>query len=142
MNILRRSAIIFTAVFIPLFMASKGHAATDNKVAEQAAGTWLTLIDAEKYPEAWKDYSSSFKEKMTQAQWEGQIKSARGILGKLIDRKLKNSTAAQSLPGVPDGNYVVVQYDTNFEKKKSALETVTVILEKDGKWAVAGYYIK
>lgn len=47
-----------------------------------------------------------------------------------------------SLPGAPDGKYVVIQYDTSFENKKAAVETVTPMLDKDGKWRVSGYYIK
>jgi ribosomal protein S17E len=43
---------------------------------------------------------------------------------------------------VPDGKYVVIKYDTSFENKKSAVETVTPMLDKDGKWRVAGYFIK
>jgi hypothetical protein len=45
------------------------------------------------------------------------------------------------LPGAPDGEYVVIQFESSFEKKKSAVETVTPMLEKDGKWRVSGYYI-
>jgi len=43
---------------------------------------------------------------------------------------------------VPDGEYVVIQYDSSFEHKQSAVETVTPMLDKDGKWRVSGYYIK
>ena len=44
--------------------------------------------------------------------------------------------------GRPDGEYVVILYDTSFENKKSAVETVTQMIDKDGNWHVAGYYIK
>ena len=47
-----------------------------------------------------------------------------------------------SLPGAPDGEYVVIQYATTFENKKSAIETITPMLDGDGKWRVSGYYIK
>jgi hypothetical protein len=47
-----------------------------------------------------------------------------------------------TLPGVPDGEYVVVQFDTSFEKKKTAIETVTPMKEPDGRWRVSGYFIK
>ena len=47
-----------------------------------------------------------------------------------------------SLPGAPDGEYVVLQFDTSFANKKEAVETVTPMLDKDGKWKVSGYYIK
>ena len=46
------------------------------------------------------------------------------------------------LPGAPDGHYVLLQFETVFANKKSTIETVTFMLEKDGKWKAAGYYIK
>ena len=63
-------------------------------------------------------------------------------MGKLISREVKSAVYESSLPGVPDGEYVVIQFETSFENKKSAIETVTPMLEKDGKWRVSGYYIK
>jgi len=46
------------------------------------------------------------------------------------------------MPGAPDGEYVVIQYETEFEKKASAVETVTPERDKNGTWRVSGYYIK
>jgi hypothetical protein len=66
----------------------------------------------------------------------------RKPLGQLITRTLKSKTYATSLPGAPDGEYVVIQYATTFENKKSAIETITPMLDEDGKWRVSGYYIK
>ena len=42
----------------------------------------------------------------------------------------------------PDGEYVVIQFATSFENKKTALEKVTPMMDKDGKWRVSGYSIK
>jgi hypothetical protein len=47
-----------------------------------------------------------------------------------------------SLPGAFDGEYVVIQFETSFENKKSAVETVTPMKDKDGRWRVSGYFIK
>lgn len=44
--------------------------------------------------------------------------------------------------GAPDGEYVVIQFSASFANKKSALETITPMLGKDGKWRVSGYYMK
>ncbi len=60
----------------------------------------------------------------------------------MISRKLKVARFYPKLPGAPDGQYVVIQYDTEFENKKSAVETITPMLEKDGTWKVSGYFIK
>ena len=37
-------------------------------------------------------------------------------------------------------NILVIQYETSFEYKKSKVETIIFMLDKDGKWHVAGYY--
>jgi hypothetical protein len=47
-----------------------------------------------------------------------------------------------TMPGAPDGEYVVIQYQTTFEHKNSAVETVTPMLDNDGQWRVSGYYIR
>jgi hypothetical protein len=46
------------------------------------------------------------------------------------------------LPGAPDGQYVIIQYDTTFENKRKAIETITPMFDKDGIWRVSGYYIQ
>jgi hypothetical protein len=70
------------------------------------------------------------------------LRAARKPLGELVSRKLKSANFMTSLPGAPDGEYVVLQFETAFENKKSAVETITPMLEKDGKWRVSGYYIR
>ena len=60
----------------------------------------------------------------------------------MISRKLKGAQYETSLPGAPDGEYVVIQYDTSFENKQSAVETITPTLDKDGQWRVSGYFIR
>jgi hypothetical protein len=58
----------------------------------------------------------------------------------LLSRKTK--TYMTSLTGAPDGQYVVIQFESSFEKKKSLIETVTPMLDQDGQWRVTGCYIK
>jgi uncharacterized protein DUF4019 len=71
-----------------------------------------------------------------------QVDSARKPLGALVSRKLKSAQYANSLPGAPDGKYVVIQYDSVFQNKSPAGEIVTAMLDKDGHWRVSGYYIR
>ena len=42
------------------------------------------------------------------------------------------------MPGAPDGQYVVIQFETSFQNKKSAIKTVTPMFEKmaGGKYQV------
>ena len=57
-------------------------------------------------------------------------------------RQLEFQAVRHDLARRPDGQYVVMQYKTSFANKKSAIETVTAMLEKDKKWRVSGYFIK
>ncbi len=70
------------------------------------------------------------------------MQTVRAPLGKLISRKMKTKAYKTSLPGAPDGEYVVIRFETSFENKEIAVETVTPMMSKDGIWRVAGYYIK
>ena len=45
-------------------------------------------------------------------------------------------------PGAPDGEYLVIRFAASFEKKQSAIETVTPIKDADGIWRVCGYFIQ
>lgn len=113
-----------------------------EKAAIESAQTWLELVDSEKYSGSWEKAAEYFKSAVTKVNWQRTIRAVRKPLGKTLSRKLKSQRYATSLPGAPDGEYVVIQYNTTFENKKSAVETVTPMLDKDGKWRVSGYYIR
>ena len=117
-----------------------------NEVAEKAAvaasNAWLSLVEEGNYVESWNQAAGFFKNAVTKEQWQNSMKAFRVPLGKMMARKLKSKQYTKTLSGAPDGEYVVIQYETTFEKKQSAIETVTPMLDKDGKWRVSGYYIK
>jgi hypothetical protein len=111
-------------------------------VTDAAAQKWLALIDAGNYSETWKEASAIFRGAVTEPGWENSMNTFRQPLGDLVSRKLKSAQHMTELPGAPDGQYVVMQFETSFANKKSAIETVTFMLEKDGQWKSAGYFIK
>ena len=110
--------------------------------AQVAAKSWLVLVDDGKYGQSWDAAASLFKAAVTKAGWEKAVKGVRAPLGALKARKVKSATFARTLPGAPDGEYVVIQFDAQFENKAAAIETVTPMKDKDGTWRVSGYYIK
>jgi hypothetical protein len=110
--------------------------------AERAATTWLALVDAGRYAESWEAASSVFRKGVTKADWEKAARAAREPLGALKSRTTKSATFTRTLPGAPDGEYVVIQTDARFEHKAAAVETVTPMREKDGAWRVSGYYVR
>jgi len=96
----------------------------------------------EEYGESWETAALYFKNAITKEKWEQTLTAVRKPLGQLVSRDLSSKTYMSSIPGAPDGEYVVIQFKTSFENKKSGIETVTPMLDKDGKWRVSGYYIK
>jgi len=116
--------------------------AEKETAAVAAAEKWLAMIDAGQYEASWKACAELFRNAVTSEQWDQSMKAARVPLGKLISRKVMSKSYSNALPGAPDGEYVVIQFETVFENKKSSIETVTPMLEKDGEWHVSGYFIK
>ncbi len=110
--------------------------------AQKSVEAWLDLVDEGRYDESWEEAASLVKTAVTKDDWGRSIASARSPLGKLVSRTVKSRTYAETLPGAPDGRYVLIQYDTTFENKKSAIETITPMMDSDGRWRVSGYYIK
>ncbi|HUG37889.1 MAG TPA: DUF4019 domain-containing protein [Candidatus Limnocylindrales bacterium] len=103
---------------------------------------WLALIDGGHYAESWRQASAYFQGMVTEPQWTGSLDGGRRPLGNLIARHLKKATPPSSLPGAPDGGYVVMEFETSFANKQHAVETVTFALDRDGTWRAAGYYIR
>jgi opacity protein-like surface antigen len=113
-----------------------------KKDAQTAAESWLALVDAGNYGQSWEEASSFFKSKVSRADWEKMLEQVRTPLGKSDSRTLAGAVYQTSLPKAPDGEYVVLQFKTNFANTGAAIETITPMLDKDGKWRVSGYFIK
>lgn len=117
-----------------------------EQAAIGAAEKWPALVHDGKYEERWKEtaeyFRRSYRDAVKKGQWEHQLQAIRKPPGKLFARDVKNSIYLTALPGAPDGQCVVIQFKTSFERKESAVETVTPMLDKDGKWRVSGCCIK
>jgi len=109
--------------------------------ALKSAEEWLVLVDRGEYNESWETSAVYFKNSVSKEKWGQMLTAARKPLGKMVSRGLKSKIYTTSLPGAPDGEYVVIEFMTSFENKKSAVEMITPTLDKDGKWRVSGYYI-
>ena len=125
----------------PTSTATKTHPAAEN-AALASAQTWLATVDGANYSKGWDETSPSLKVAAGKADFDKSLRGARTPLGTLVSRAVKSKQYATSLPGAPDGEYVVIQFDTTFQNKAHAVETVTPKLDSDGQWRVSGYYIK
>ncbi len=138
MRKLALAVAIVAILMAPLSMAQD----KSTEAAQKSAENWLALVDKADYAASYDQAAGLFKDHVTKDEWTHMVKPVRSPLGKVISRKLQSAQFTTSLPGAPDGQYVVIQYDTSFENKKSAVETVVPMLDKDGQWRVSGYTIK
>ncbi len=139
---IRKIACIVVICFTLSVVASVAWASEKEVAAVSSAEKWLCMVDGGKYSESWNEAAEFFRNAIKREQWEQTLLAVRKPLGKCITRKLKSKTYKTSLPGAPDGEYLVILFETSFENKKSAAETVTPMMDKDGEWRVSGYYIK
>jgi len=113
----------------------------DENAAVAASKQWLSVADKGRYGQCWDQSASFFKANVKKKDFEAKLKASRGQFGDLVSRKLKTKQFTTTMPGAPDGKYVVIQYDTSFSQKESAVETITPMFDK-GAWKVSGYYVK
>jgi len=110
--------------------------------AQQAAENWLQLVDSGQYGLSWDEAAPLFKGAISRDQWIDAVTGVRRPLGPLKERKLQSATRTRTLPGAPDGDYVVLQYESAFANTQRAVETVTPMRGPDGQWKVSGYYVR
>ncbi len=123
-------------------VAGAAQLTSQEKAAVTAARKWLRLVDEGRYGESWRESAPFFRSRITQQRWRQASQSVRKPLGALVSRHLKTAVYKTSLPGAPDGQYVVMQFASSFRKKASAVETLTAVLGKRGAWRVVGYFIR
>ena len=111
-------------------------------LAQKAAESWLKLTDAGSAGASWDQAAKLFKSAITKEQWTRTLASVRPPLGKVISRTVTSRQYRENMPGAPDGKYVIIQCETVFENKASAVEMITPMLDPDGVWRVSGYFIR
>jgi hypothetical protein len=131
--------LIFT---VSLFGCSSPSNPQAETAAVTAAEAWLLLVDGGQYAESWQEAAQFFKGAVQKEQWVQAMESIRKPFGKNLSRELMSTQYQTALPGAPDGEYVVIQFQASFENKKAAVETITPMLDKDGHWRVSGYFMK
>ncbi len=141
-EIMKRLRVAAALALLLVLPAGLGADQAAEKAARQAAESWLVLIDSEKYAESWDEAAPFFKEKIARDQWVVMVQATLVPFGKLKGRTFIGAKYMTELPGAPDGEYVVIQFQASFEKKKKAVETITPKLAPDGKWRVSGYYVR
>ena len=124
---------------LPTFDGDHAMAKTD---ALRASLSWLEVVDGGDYGGGWDAAAGLVQDVTSKEAFSEQVGGLRGSFGAVKSRTFASAAYAKQLPGAPDGEYVVIQYNTVFENKAQAVETITPMLDWDGTWKVSGYYVK
>ena len=143
----------FRTLFVVL-IGFAGAAAAQSMVPAQrealnAAERWLVPIDTGRYGDAWSMAAETFKAQVPRQAFRDGIAKIRKDYGKVVSRSGEKMAFRGEAPApeqsdapTPPGTEVAILFETKFAGKKNAVEEMTMVLEKDGIWRTAGYYIK
>lgn len=138
-----KHAFLILFFFISFSLVNGQEKVNDSEtVAIAAVDKWFKVVDKGSYEQSWKDGSELFRGAITKEQWTQALSGLRKPLGDLKKRELTSKKYNTKLPGIPDGQYYTFEYKTSYQNKEESIETVTAMLDKDGKWRVAGYFLK
>jgi len=133
-------AIAFSLLISGPALVASAPAMSITVSPDDRAKQWLTLVDDQNYADAYQQMGAIGRGKIAVDPWTQKIRDARVPLGAVASRTLKDVKMTKTLPGMRDGQYATIRYDSAFARKAGGVETVTLILE-NGAWSVISYFI-
>lgn len=119
-----------------------GQRASAVHKGQEAAVAWLDLLDSGQYAASWDQSARQLQSTVPRSAWIASVRDRRAPLGPVVARRLKWASYTETLPELAVGQSVVLEYETRFENKVSAVETVTPVKDAHGVWKVGAYSIR
>ena len=113
-----------------------------DEAGQKAAEEWLALLDTAKYGDSWQKADQSFQSRTTQPQWVERATGLRDSVGPFKSRKLVQADSRTDSSGGAEREFIIVRFESAFEKAPSVSETVFTVKEKDGSWKVTNYFMR
>jgi Protein of unknown function (DUF4019) len=134
--------MLAAALMIILPLINETPDADKAEAATAAATEFLNTLDAEHYDRSWQISAKLLQERVPLDEWEQQLSKVRAASGPVVGRDQSDISYATTAKDSPEGEYIQIFYKTRTQLKEGLEETVTVMLDMDGHWRVAGYFIK
>lgn len=125
----------------PPGIAATAAPASTNSPGATAAASWLVLLDRQRWDESWNAAGTLFRTQLSKETWASTIQPLRRSFGAPSSRTIQDATTTTSLPGMPAGDYALLQFRTDFAHKPAVIESVTLVREGSG-WKVIGYFVR
>lgn len=131
--------LIFTLFALAAPLAAQ---TPDEAAAREMADDWLALVDAGDFEASWTEAGRIFQRSVAQDGWTHQIAALRQQVGKAESREYVTAESMSNPPGAPPGDYVNIQYRSEFSSAGSAVEMVVLTREEGRGWRVVGYFLQ
>jgi hypothetical protein len=142
---LRIHAVLIVAclamILIPLYTHNKKPDDQKLEQAQPVAAEFLALVDDGKYAESWQSLAPLVRDKVKQQEWIEKLDKARSRSGGVVQRAQKSTRSVTALKDSPEGEYIIISYESDFQKAEDVSEYVAVMRDGDS-WKVAGYSIQ
>jgi len=112
-----------------------------SKETVHAASQFLYLVDQEEYAKSWEISSETLQKMLSQTEWNEKLSQLRAMVGPLVERFQHKIAYADEVVGGPATRYVVVTFMSRFQLRERVKETITLLLDENDQWLVAGYFL-
>ncbi len=140
-SLLALSGSVFICALLLFWLTAGPVTAADDPLGE-AAESFLELVDAGNYAQAWWEGSELLHLIEPLDQWVAAQRVGRELFGELRERSVKGVASRSYMPRLPDGEYGIYSFDVRYENKSKGLELL--VLNKDiyGVWRVVSYRLR
>lgn len=114
----------------------------EGQAAQEAADAWLVPVDSMDYRTSYQQASPLLQEQTSETQWVQTLRTTFGAMGSFISRAPQGREFRTALPGAPEGEYVIVTYNSRYTQAEDAVETVVMAKSATGEWQTAGYDVR
>ena len=132
---------LLRAVLTALLLLGLVRPAQSGGDVTQISLKWLTFIDAGNYDDSWSHGSTLLQSQQMPDRWQARMRRLHDAYGDISMRSVTGVSFSKSMPGLPDGSYASVRFQSSFFKQRNATETVSLRFE-DGQWRPVSYTLR
>jgi len=133
--------LLFVVMITGQTKSNKSIGQNEIDASVSAANYWLQLNDHSKTMESYKLAGNFLRSKITQEKWRELMTSARQQVGETISRIITSTKYTDNIPGISNGDYVIIKYKTKCKNRNESIETITMSKENN-EWKAIGYSMK
>lgn len=130
---------VLAIIFVPQFTNKPDKNQTEATTA--AATEFLQMVDAGRYADSWHIADPFLQKKIPLPDWKAKLKKIHETFGPVIERSLDAVNFTAPAKELPESKFIMLEYETRF-KLKEMNEVITLVLGKDNRWRVVGYFIQ